>query len=84
MGINQSELEKSNVILVGFDEKKIGSSGSIKLPISLRGVMQLTTLLVIDTALAYNAILGRPWIHTMKAVLSTLHQKIKFPTLNEI
>ncbi|KAJ9552809.1 hypothetical protein OSB04_016854 [Centaurea solstitialis] len=28
----------------------------------------------------YNAILERPWIHDMRAVPSTYHQKIKFPS----
>ena len=36
--------------------------------------------LVVDSQLAYNIILGRPWIHDMGAVPSTLHQMVKFPT----
>ncbi|XP_070035006.1 uncharacterized protein [Nicotiana tomentosiformis] len=36
--------------------------------------------LVIDTDMAYNMILGRPWIHDMDVVPSTLHQVIKFPS----
>uniref|UniRef100_A0A2N9GMT9 Uncharacterized protein n=1 Tax=Fagus sylvatica TaxID=28930 RepID=A0A2N9GMT9_FAGSY len=28
----------------------------------------------------YNAIVGRDWLHRMKAVPSTLHQKLRFPT----
>ena len=27
-----------------------------------------------------NAILGRPWLHKMRAVPSTLHQRLRFPT----
>lgn len=30
--------------------------------------------------MAYNMIMGRPWIHDMDAVPSTLHQVIKFPS----
>lgn len=30
--------------------------------------------------MAYNVIMGRPWIHDMKAIPSTLHQVIKFPS----
>ena len=35
---------------------------------------------VMDSLSCYNIILGRPWIHDMKAVPSTYHQCIKIPT----
>ncbi|XP_070015783.1 uncharacterized protein [Nicotiana sylvestris] len=35
---------------------------------------------VVEMEMAYNMILGRPWIHEMDVVLSTLHQVIKFPS----
>ncbi|KAF3574058.1 hypothetical protein F2Q69_00059471 [Brassica cretica] len=39
-----------------------------------------TKFLVVDCTSTYNMILGRPWIHDMGTVPSTLHQSIKFPT----
>ncbi|XP_070006338.1 uncharacterized protein [Nicotiana sylvestris] len=33
---------------------------------------------VVDMEMAYNMIMGRPWIHDMDALPSTLHQVIKF------
>ncbi|KAF2565907.1 hypothetical protein F2Q68_00025324 [Brassica cretica] len=36
--------------------------------------------LVVDCESSYNMILGRPWIHGMGAIPSTLHQMVKFPT----
>nr|XP_009774250.1 PREDICTED: uncharacterized protein LOC104224325 [Nicotiana sylvestris] len=33
---------------------------------------------VLDVAVSYNLLLGRPWIHTAKVVSSTLHQMVKF------
>lgn len=35
---------------------------------------------VVDCPSAYNIILGMQWIHTMKAVRSTYHHMLKFPT----
>ncbi|CAA7059260.1 unnamed protein product [Microthlaspi erraticum] len=32
-----------------------------------------------DKPAIYNAILGTPWLHEMKAVISTFHQCVKFP-----
>ncbi|KAF5931916.1 hypothetical protein HYC85_028087 [Camellia sinensis] len=39
-----------------------------------------TEFMVIDTPSPYNIILGRPWLHTMGAVSSTLHQLLWFST----
>ena len=36
--------------------------------------------IVVDTYSSYTAIVARPWLHTLKAVASTLHQKVKFPS----
>ncbi|XP_019259009.1 PREDICTED: uncharacterized protein LOC109237194 [Nicotiana attenuata] len=44
------------------------------------GVIKDTKFLVIDADMDYNIILGRPWIHDMDIVPSTLHQAIKFPS----
>jgi len=33
---------------------------------------------VMDILLAYSCLLGRPWIHFVGIVPSTLHQKLKF------
>ncbi|XP_070044909.1 uncharacterized protein [Nicotiana tomentosiformis] len=33
---------------------------------------------VLDVAVSYNLLLGRPWIHAAKAIPSSLHQMVKF------
>ncbi|XP_059310200.1 uncharacterized protein LOC132061387 [Lycium ferocissimum] len=50
------------------------------LPINMAGTTQQTKFYVIEGDMGYNALLGRPWIHLMKAVPSTMHQALKFPT----
>ena len=40
--------------------------------------------IVADTDSPYTAIVGRPWLHTLGAVSSSLHQKVKFPSGNQI
>nr|XP_009769830.1 PREDICTED: uncharacterized protein LOC104220630 [Nicotiana sylvestris] len=50
----------------------------ITLPVLAGGVILETTFHNQDTA--YNAIIGRPWIHAMRAFLFSLYQVIKFPT----
>ena len=36
--------------------------------------------IIVDTYFPYTAIVGRPWLHTLGADASSLHQKVKFPS----
>ena len=40
--------------------------------------------IVVDAYSPYIAIVVRPWLHTLGAVSSTLHQKIKYPSEGQI
>nr|XP_009613247.1 uncharacterized protein LOC104106411 [Nicotiana tomentosiformis] len=76
---------KDNVIpktwsLSGFDNSSVVTKGEVVLVTFAEGVVKETKFQVIDAYMAYNIILGRPWIHDMDVVPSTLHQVIKFPS----
>ncbi|XP_059310964.1 uncharacterized protein LOC132062407 [Lycium ferocissimum] len=51
----------------------------IILPINEGEMLKHTKFYVIDGDMSCNAIFGRPWIHDIKAVPSTLHFLLKFP-----
>ena len=36
--------------------------------------------IIVDAYSPYTAIVARPWLHTLGAVSSSLHQKIKYPS----
>ena len=36
--------------------------------------------IVVDSYSPYIAIVARPWLHTLGAISSTLHQKVKYPS----
>ena len=40
--------------------------------------------IVVDTFSPYTAIMGRPWLHSLGAVSSTLHQKVKYPSRGQV
>lgn len=44
-----------------------------------KGKEEMVNFILVNAFFPYMAILGWPWIHTVGAVLSTLHMKIKFP-----
>ncbi|XP_070021680.1 uncharacterized protein [Nicotiana sylvestris] len=64
--------------LSGFDNSSIVTKGEITLTTFVEWVVKDTKFQVVEMEMAYNMILGRPWIHEMDVVPSTLHQVINF------
>ena len=46
----------------------------------MEGKEVMAKFIVVNSFSLYTAILGRPWIHAMGAIPSTLHMKVKFRT----
>jgi len=40
--------------------------------------------IVVDAYSPYIAIVARPWLHTLRVVSSTLHQKVKYPLEGQV
>ena len=40
--------------------------------------------IVVNTYSLYMAIMERPWLHALGAISSTLHQKVKYPSGDQI
>ncbi|XP_074277842.1 uncharacterized protein LOC141601454 [Silene latifolia] len=80
MGFTEKDLAKKAIPSVGFSGETKHSLGEIIIPTYAGGVNKQVRYLVIDGPSTYNVILGRPWIHEMKAIPSTYHQCLKFPT----
>ena len=78
LGLRKEDLMKHTSPLVGFDGKVVILEGQISLPM-IMGREVVVTFTIVTSFSPYTAILGRPWIHSMGAVPSTLHVKIKFP-----
>lgn len=49
-----------------------------------KSVGKMVNFLVVDCSLAYNAFLGRPTLHELKAIPSAYRQVMKFPTPNGV
>nr|XP_009626953.1 uncharacterized protein LOC104117589 [Nicotiana tomentosiformis] len=68
------------ITLSGFNNAVEQTSGEITLPVLAGNVTLEMTFHIMDQDTAYNAIVGRPWIHPMKVIPSGLYQVVKFPT----
>ena len=88
MGIGREKLEPVSTHLRGFSREKVLPLGSIQLVLTLGDPpCQVTTtvrFLIVDAPSAYNVLLGRPSLNSIKAIPSTYHMVIKFPTTNEV
>ena len=76
--LNNQDLAKYDSPLVSFDGRVVIPQGQISLPVSMEGKEVIVTFVVVNSFSPYTAILWRPWIHAMGAILSTLHMKVKF------
>ena len=66
--------------LMSFDGKLVTPKGMIRLPIQTGPEIVEVNFIVVDTYFLYTTIVGRPWLHTLGAVASSLHLKVKFPS----
>ena len=65
---------------VSFEGKTVIPKGQIRLPIQIDSEVVEVDFTVVDSYSPYTAIMARPWLHALKAVSSTLHQKVKYPS----
>ncbi|XP_019250869.1 PREDICTED: uncharacterized protein LOC109229770 [Nicotiana attenuata] len=56
------------ITITGFNNAVERTSREITLPVLASGVTLETTFHIMDQDTAYNAIIGRPWIHVMRAI----------------
>lgn len=62
----------------GFNGTRRAVHGCIQIPVKIGPFIYDIDFQVMDIEASYNALLGKPWIHSSRAVHSTLHQKVKF------
>ena len=84
MKIDRERLTSTNAPLVGFGGTRVFPLGAITLAVRAgdypRQITREVTFLVVDCSSAYIAILRQPTLNSWKAVTSTYHLMIKFPT----
>ena len=63
--------------LVSFEGKIVIPKGQIRLPIQIDSEVLEVDFIVVDSYSPYTTIVARPWLHALRVVSSTLHQKVK-------
>ena len=80
LGLKKEDLSTYDAPLVEFDGQVVIPNGQISLPVNMEGSEVTVDFIVVALFSPYTVILGRPLIHMMGAVTSTLHMKVKFRT----
>ncbi|KAK3032618.1 hypothetical protein RJ639_036578 [Escallonia herrerae] len=84
MNIPTDRLRKMDTPLYGFSNHPVTAEGIIALPVAIgtppAQANFMLDFVVVKVPSAYNAILGRPALNRLQAVVSTYHLKMKFPT----
>jgi hypothetical protein len=80
LGLKQSDLQSYDAPLFGFSGESIRPMGRITLTVHTGPISLETEFIVINVPSPYTAIMGQIWLHRLKAVPSSLHQKLRFPT----
>ena len=78
MNLKAEDLTPYSSPLVSFEGKIIIPKGQVRLPVQTDSEVVEVDFIVVDAYSPYTAIVARPWLHTLGAVSSTLHQKVKY------
>uniref|UniRef100_A0A2N9ESH3 Uncharacterized protein n=1 Tax=Fagus sylvatica TaxID=28930 RepID=A0A2N9ESH3_FAGSY len=88
MKIDKDQLQPIETPLVGFAGTSIYPLGMVTLQIIVgthpKQAIKKVNFLVVDCPSAYNVIIGRPTLNRLRAVTSTYHLLVRFPTENGI
>ena len=73
LNLRPKDLTAYNSPLVSFDQKVVISRGQIRLPMQAGSKVVEVHFIMVDAYSLYTAIVARPWLHTLRAVSSTLY-----------
>ena len=84
LGLKPENLTAYSSPLVSFEGKIVVLKGQIRLPVQIGTDVVEVDFIMVDAFSPYTAIMGRPWLHILGVVSSTLHQKMKYPSRDQV
>jgi hypothetical protein len=64
------------IVLSKYEGKNCHSWGAIQVDVAIGSSIKPTLFIVVPSKVNYNMLLGREWIHGVRVVPSTLHQRL--------
>jgi len=84
LNLKPEDLTAYDSPIVSFEGKTVTPRGQIGLPIQIGLDVMKVDFIVVDVYSPYMAIVARPWFHALEAVSSTLYQKVKYPSNDQV
>ena len=84
LSLRAEDLTPYSSPLVSFEGKVIIPRGQIRLLVQTGSETVEVDFIVVDAYSPYTEIVAKPWLHTLGAVSSTLHQNVKYPSESQI
>ena len=84
LNLKAEDLTPYSSPLVSFKGKIIILKGQIRLPVQTGPKIVEVDFIIVDAYSPYTTIVAKPWLHTLGAVSSTLHQKVKYLSEGQI
>ena len=69
---------------MSLEGKMVIPKGQIRLPVQTGSDVVEVDFIMVDAFFPYTAIIGKPWLYTLGSVSSTLHQKVKYPSGDQV
>ena len=84
LNLKSKDLTAYDSPLVSFEGKTVIPKGQIRLLIQTDLEIVEVDFIVVNSYSPYIVIVARPWLYTLGAVSSTLHQKVKYPSYGQV
>ena len=84
LNLKAEDLTPYSSPLVSFEGKIVIPKGQVRLLVQTGSEVVEVDFIVMDAYSSYTSIVARPWLHTLGAISSTLHQKVKYPSEGQI
>ena len=84
LSLRAEDLTPYSSPLMSFEGKVIIPNRQIRLPVQTGSETMEVDFIVVDAYSPYTAIVAISWLHTLEAISSTLHQKVKYPSEGQI
>ena len=79
LGLGEADLAIFTSPIFSFSGEPTIPLGKTVLPVLAGPINLQTEFIVVQASSPYNAIMRCDWLHKMRAIPSTLHQKLRFP-----
>ena len=79
LGLSIEDFVPTNRHVRAYDNSRREVLGTITLELTIGPMIKKVEFQVLNVASCFNMLIGRPWIHDIEVVPSSLYQKVRFP-----